>query len=398
MTAALSAEPAGALSQDAKEQIAGKIDSLREGAADTLTTRSPRSRLSRIRRPVALALAASLVLALIGFAVLPKGSHQVARLHGIFEPSARQDDSEVSSLNQSKESFLAARDTEQTSSAKSPTAPPMKSPAPGNLEELDVVRGSTSKTSEMQALDDYNLLLPTGDAKFGTRDQAIDSKSMYEIVTKLEKFNTEAYDRIDDNPFLDVRQNPLSTFSIDVDTASYAQRAAVPEPRASCRRRMRCGSRRWSTISTTTTPRRRTTTPFAVHVEVAGCPWNAEHRLVRIGLKGREIDARQRPASNLVFLLDVSGSMRRAQQAAAGQGRRCSCWSSSSARTTAWRSSSTPARRGWCCRRRRRTRRQAILDALDRLQAGGSTNGGAGIELAYEIGRAATSSRAGSTA
>ena len=49
--------------------------------------------------------------------------------------------------------------------------------------------------------------------------------------------------------------------------------------------------------------------PFASHVEVAGCPWNAEHRLVRIGIKGKEIQRSQRPQSNLVFLVDVSGSM-----------------------------------------------------------------------------------------
>ena len=62
-----------------------------------------------------------------------------------------------------------------------------------------------------------------------------------------------------------------------------------------------------------------TTIPFAVHTEVAGCPWNAEHRLVRIGIAARPIDQSRRPSSNLVFLVDVSGSMDRAQQASAGE-------------------------------------------------------------------------------
>ena len=57
------------------------------------------------------------------------------------------------------------------------------------------------------------------------------------------------------------------------------------------------------------TLRQRTIGPFSVNVEVAGCPWHKDHRLVRIGLKGKEIPLENRPASNLVFLIDVSGSM-----------------------------------------------------------------------------------------
>ena len=125
--------------------------------------------------------------------------------------------------------------------------------------------------------------------------------------------------------------------------------------------------------------------PFSVNVEVAGCPWNAEHRLVRIGLKGEPIDSDKRPPSNLVFLIDVSGSMDEPEQAAAAQGRRCSCWSSSSARTTGWRSSSTPGPRAWCCPRPPASQKAEILSALEQLQAGGSTNGGAGIQLAYDM-------------
>ena len=75
----------------------------------------------------------------------------------------------------------------------------------------------------------------------------------------------------------------------------------------------------------------------------------------------------------------------RAEQAAAGQGGRCRCWSSSSARTTASRSSSTPAASGLVLPRRSATHKAEILAALDQLQAGGSTNGGAGIQLAYDM-------------
>ena len=89
------------------------------------------------------------------------------------------------------------------------------------------------------------------------------------------------------------------------------------------------------------------------------------------------------PPSNLVFLIDVSGSMS-SPTSSRWSSRRCRSWSSSSARTTGWRSSSTPAPRAWCSPPRRAS---ASRDPLgDRqLQAGGSTNGGAGIQLAYDI-------------
>ncbi|HWB01024.1 MAG TPA: von Willebrand factor type A domain-containing protein, partial [Pirellulales bacterium] len=121
-------------------------------------------------------------------------------------------------------------------------------------------------------------------------------------------FNTEAYDVIVENPFVRVADQPLSTFSIDVDTASYANmrrflmQGQLPPP----------GAVRIEELINYFTydyPQPSDKRPFSVAADVAACPWNEKHRLVRIGLKGREIDRDNRPASNLVFLLDVSGSM-----------------------------------------------------------------------------------------
>ncbi len=124
--------------------------------------------------------------------------------------------------------------------------------------------------------------------------------------------------------------------------------------------------------------------PFAAHIEVAGCPWQAAHRLVRIGLKGREIKNQQRPRSNLVFLLDVSGSMdspdklpllKQGMKMLAeqlGENDRVAIVVYASAEGLVLPSTSGQER-------------QKIIDALEQLQAGGSTNGGAGIELAYRI-------------
>ncbi|MGE5191059.1 MAG: von Willebrand factor type A domain-containing protein, partial [Deltaproteobacteria bacterium] len=101
-------------------------------------------------------------------------------------------------------------------------------------------------------------------------------------------FNTEAYDHITDNPFLAVAQNPLSTFSIDVDTASYSNvrrfltSGRLPPPGA-------VRIEELVNYFSYDDPPPNGDVPFSVNIEVAECPWNAEHRLARIGLKGRDI-------------------------------------------------------------------------------------------------------------
>ncbi|HEX5443295.1 MAG TPA: von Willebrand factor type A domain-containing protein, partial [Pirellulales bacterium] len=120
--------------------------------------------------------------------------------------------------------------------------------------------------------------------------------------------SAESYLPIVENPFLKVTEHPLSTFSIDVDTASYANvrrflsSHALPPP-AAVRIEELVNYFHYDY------PQPEGPEPFSVTTEVGRCPWNAEHRLLRVGLKGRDVAAEDRPASNLVFLLDVSGSM-----------------------------------------------------------------------------------------
>ena len=103
-------------------------------------------------------------------------------------------------------------------------------------------------------------------------------------------FNTDSYDKYEDNPFIRVAVDPLSTFSIDVDTASYSN------VRGSCSRSPAAAAGRGADrgagelLLATTIPARSTDEPFAVSTEVAGCPWAHGHRLVRIGLKAKDID------------------------------------------------------------------------------------------------------------
>lgn len=194
----------------------------------------------------------------------------------------------------------------------------------------------------------------------------------------------DRYDRVVENPFRAVKENPLSTFSIDVDTASYAnlrrfllQEGRLPPPDA-VRIEELINYFDYDYSGPTDD------VPFAAHIEVAGCPWQAAHRLVRIGLKGSEIKNQQRPRSNLVFLLDVSGSMdspdklpllKQGMKMLAeqlGENDRVAIVVYASAEGLVLPSTSGQER-------------QKIIDALEQLQAGGSTNGGAGIELAYRI-------------
>ena len=128
-------------------------------------------------------------------------------------------------------------------------------------------------------------------------------------LAREREFNTESYDPLVDNQFLAVPKIRFRRFSIDVDTASYSnirrfllQQNQLP-PAGAVRIEELINYFHYEY------PQPEGERPFSVTTEVASCPWAAEHRLVRIGLKGREIAADKRPPTSLVFLIDVSGSM-----------------------------------------------------------------------------------------
>lgn len=196
-------------------------------------------------------------------------------------------------------------------------------------------------------------------------------------------FNTEEYDRIYENPFLTVTDNPLSTFSIDVDAASYANTRRfintnqLPPPDA---------VRIEELINYFNYDYEQPTGehPFAIYTELSECPWNKGHQLIHIGLKGKELDMDQLPPSNLVFLLDVSGSMdspnklgllKSAFKLLVNELRdndRVAIVVYAGAAGVVL--PSTPG-----------TNKSEILAVLEKLTAGGSTAGGEGIVLAYKI-------------
>lgn len=195
--------------------------------------------------------------------------------------------------------------------------------------------------------------------------------------------DNEDYGVLNDNDFLEVVQNPLSTFSIDVDTASYSNiRRFLSEGNLPPRDSVRIEEMINYFSYDYQAPRGKE--PFAVNMEMAQCPWNARHNLVRIGLKGREVSDSQRPPLNLVFLVDVSGSMQPenklplVKQSLRLLVDRLQARDRVALVVYAGNSGvvleSTPVKQ-----------RARILKAIDSLESGGSTNGGQGIRLAYSI-------------
>ena len=199
------------------------------------------------------------------------------------------------------------------------------------------------------------------------------------------EFQREGYDRIYENEFMAVGANPLSTFGIDVDRASYSN----------VRRFIRDGQlppadavriEELINYFTYDLPNPEGPDPFSVHTEVGPAPWNPVHRLVRIGIQGRRIDTENLPPSNLVFLVDVSGSMQPANKLPLLK-------SALRMLVNQMRPQDRVAivvyagAAGLVLDPTSGAHKETILEALSRLEAGGSTAGGAGLRLAYDVAR-----------
>ena len=197
------------------------------------------------------------------------------------------------------------------------------------------------------------------------------------------EFNTEAYDATQDTPFVAAKDAPLSTFSIDVDTASYSnvrrflsQGQLPPSGAVRVEELVNYFSYAY--------PEPSSDVPFSVTTEISQAPWNPQHKLLLVGLQGKHVDARPLPPRNLVFLLDVSGSMNEPNKLPLLKRSLITLASNLSERDqvaiVVYAGASgvvLPPTSG--------ARQPAIREALDRLEAGGSTNGGQGIELAYSL-------------
>jgi len=198
-------------------------------------------------------------------------------------------------------------------------------------------------------------------------------------------FHTEAYDNLEENPFRRVATDALSTFSIDVDTASYANvrrfltGGALP-PAGAVRIEELVNYFRFDY------PQPDGDAPFSITTELAACPWNSKHHLALVGLQGRELSERDETARNLVFLIDVSGSMDEPDKLPLVRTAMRMLADTLTARdrvamvvyagASGLVLPSTPG-----------DQKSIVQRAIAELESGGSTNGAAGITLAYRVAR-----------
>lgn len=195
-------------------------------------------------------------------------------------------------------------------------------------------------------------------------------------------FNTEGYDNIAENTFLKATDNPLSTFSIDVDGASYSNVRRMLNynqlPPAGAVR-----VEEMINYFTYDYPQPKGDDPFSFTTEISDCPWNTDHKLVLIGMQGKKIPVDNLPPSNLVFLIDVSGSMMDENKLPLVK-------SSLKLLVDQLREEDKisivvyAGNAGLVLPPTSGSDKTTIKDAIDRLEAGGSTAGGAGIKLAYK--------------
>jgi len=197
------------------------------------------------------------------------------------------------------------------------------------------------------------------------------------------ELNTEDYDNIVENKFLAAIKNPLSTFSIDVDEAAYSnvrrylENGSLPPAGAVRIEEM-------INYFDYVYPKPENGEPFTVNTEISDCPWNTQHRLVHIGLQGKEIPVVNLPPSNMVFLIDVSGSMNQPNKLPLVQ-------ASLSMLVDQLREKDKVAivvyagNAGLVLPSTNGMNKIKIKEAINDLEAGGSTAGGEGIQLAYKV-------------
>lgn len=253
------------------------------------------------------------------------------------------------------------------------------------LESVEVVgsRGIKRK-SESSEMTVKAVSSPQYDAIAGyTPGIQTQYKPIYGNANAISSDDNEDYGTLVENEFESPKQSPLSTFSIDVDNASYTNirrfinnGQKVPKDAVRVEEMINFFKYNYS--------QPKNNQPFAIHTEYSDCPWNKNHKLLKIGLQGKEIPTDDLPNSNFVFLIDVSGSMnstnklpllKESMKVLVNQLRK-----DDKVAIVVYAGAAglvLPPTSG--------NKKETIINALDQLQAGGSTAGGAGIELAYKI-------------
>ena len=254
---------------------------------------------------------------------------------------------------------------------------------PKNIKSVDVLKDASSSAI-------YGNRASNGVVMITTQKGEFKGMTEKELKAKLDAINTypqpipnqEDYENFVENPFETPKTAPLSTFSIDVDNASYTNirrfinnGQAVPKDAVRIEEMMNFFKYSY--------PQPTDKHPFSINTEYSDCPWNSKHQLLKIGLQGKNIPTEDLPASNLVFLIDVSGSMSNANKLPLLK-------QSLKILLNELRKEDKVSivvyagAAGLVLPSTSGDQKQTIINALDNLNAGGSTAGGAGIELAYK--------------
>ena len=276
---------------------------------------------------------------------------------------------------------------------------------PGDVVEFDYVKsfeatdkkalvGTTSKAVSIQGQTMTDADFGPGWGGGGQQPSEPSSKRARVIVGRepqlqkqRQRISTEKYASLSDQPWKAPHEEALSTFSVDVDTASYTNvrrllnaRSAIPKDAVRIEELVNYFDYNY--------PQPENGEAFGVGLEMATCPWEPKHNLVRVALQGKELNQDERGDANLVFLIDVSGSMRDSDKLpllVQSLGLMVEeLQEKDSVAIVVYAGNNglvlepTEMAQGG---------REAVVDALGRLSAGGSTNGGAGIELAYRLAR-----------
>jgi Ca-activated chloride channel family protein len=256
---------------------------------------------------------------------------------------------------------------------------------PNKIESINVLKGASATAIYGSKAANGVIVVTTKDL---SRRERRKMKKLQEALNKQQQIapatqNNESYDAFVENPFELTQSQPLSTFSIDVDNASYSNvRRMINNGQAVDKNAVRIEE--MVNYFKYDYPQPKNGDPFSINTEYNDSPWNPKHKLLKIGLQGKNIPMDKLPASNFVFLIDVSGSMNEENKLPLLK-------SSFKVLLNKLRPKDKvgivvyAGSAGMVLPPTSAGEKEKIIEALDHLQAGGSTAGGAGIELAYKL-------------